>query len=124
MIRVLVVDDDTGMRDVLKRMLEGEGLQVALAANGKTGLAAFRAAPPDLAVVDIIMPEKEGLETIATMRREHPETRIIAISGGGRAHFMDFLQIARKLGADATLEKPFRKSEILDLVAHLLRTRP
>ena len=66
------------------------------------------------------MPGKAGIEVIATMKREHPEVKVLAISGGGRAHVMDFLAIARKVGADAALEKPFRKSDLLARVAELL----
>ncbi|OHC83901.1 MAG: hypothetical protein A3G73_06800, partial [Rhodospirillales bacterium RIFCSPLOWO2_12_FULL_67_15] len=93
---------------------------VAEAEDGDAALAAFRASPPALVITDIIMPGKEGIEVIATMKRERPEVKVLAISGGGRTHVMDFLAIARKAGADAALEKPFRKSDLLARVVELL----
>ena len=92
------------------------------AEDGAAALALFRVQPFNLVITDIIMPEMEGIEIITTMKREQPNIRILAMSGGGRARVMDFLAVAGKAGADATLEKPFRKSELLDRVAGLLGT--
>ena len=120
MTAILVVDDQKELRAVVRRVLTEVGYEVAEAEDGDAALAAFRASPPALVITDIVMPGKAGIEVIATMKREHPEVKVLAISGGGRAHVMDFLAIARKVGADAALEKPFRKSDLLARVAELL----
>jgi DNA-binding response OmpR family regulator len=111
-MRVLVIDDEATLRQTMRRMLESAGHTVMEAENGRVGLEVFRLQPADVVVTDIIMPQKEGIETIRDLRVIAPGVRIIAVSGGGRNQDMDFLRIARKLGADATLAKPFRK-EIL-----------
>lgn len=120
MSAILVVDDQKGIRDVLRKVLIEAGHDVAEAENGAAALALARGQAFNLIITDIIMPEMEGIETIATMKREQPNLKILAMSGGGRAKVMDFLAVARKTGADAILEKPFRKSELLDRVAELL----
>ena len=120
MSAILVIDDQKGLRDILRKVLAEAGHDVAEAEDGVAALALFRAGAFDLVITDIIMPEKEGIEIITTMRQERPSLRILAMSGGGRAHVMDFLAIAKKAGADAILEKPFRKAELLDRVAELL----
>ena len=120
MTAILVVDDQKELRTVLRRVLTEANYEVAEAEDGDAALAAFRASPPTLVITDIIMPGKEGIEVIATMKRERPEVKVLAISGGGRTHVMDFLAIARKAGADAALEKPFRKSDLLARVVELL----
>ena len=122
MSAILVVDDQKGIRDVLRKLLAEAGHDVAEAEDGAAALALFRVQPFNLVITDIIMPEMEGIEIITTMKREQPNIRILAMSGGGRARVMDFLAVAGKAGADATLEKPFRKSELLDRVAGLLGT--
>jgi DNA-binding response OmpR family regulator len=120
MTAILVVDDQKELRAVVRRVLTEAGHEVAEAEDGDAALAAFRANPPALVITDIIMPEKAGIEVIATMKRERPEVKVLAMSGGGRHRVMDFLAIAREAGADAALEKPFRKSELLARVAELI----
>ena len=120
MTAILVVDDQKELRAMMRRVLTAAGHEVAEAEDGDAALAAFRAHPPALVITDIIMPGKAGIEVIATMKRERPEVKVLAMSGGGRTHVMDFLAIAQKTGADATLEKPFRKSDLLARVAELL----
>ena len=80
----------------------------------------FRENPADLIITDIIMPEKEGIETIRTIKREFPSAKIIAISGGGRQGDGDYLETAEILGADCSLRKPFGQREILDAIHGLL----
>ena len=114
-MRVLLIDDEPALRQVIRRMLESAGHQVVEAQNGRTGLQTFQAAPFDAVVTDIIMPEQEGVETIAEMRKVNKSVRIVAISGGGIKR-LDVLGLARRLGADATLPKPFRKEDLLSCV--------
>jgi CheY-like chemotaxis protein len=120
MTSILVVDDQKELRTVVSRVLTEANYQVVEAEDGEAALAAFRANPPTLVITDIIMPGKAGIEVIATMKRERPDVKVLAMSGGGRTHVMDFLAIARKVGADAALEKPFRKSDLLARVAELV----
>ncbi len=121
---ILLVDDHKELRTVIGRVLTAAGHEVIEAEDGDAALAAFRARPPVLVVTDIVMPAKTGIEIIATMKRERPEVKILAVSGGGRTHVMDFLAIAKKTGADAALEKPFRKDDLLARVAELLGPPP
>ena len=120
MTRILVVDDDLQLREMLRQMLEQVGYEIIDAPNGKVALDLYRESPTDLIITDLIMPEKEGIETIIELRREFPDARIIAISGGGRFVTEDYLYIARKLGALHTLSKPFKRQDMLDAVADVL----
>lgn len=122
MVTVLIVDDEKGIRDVLRKLLEKLDYRVVTAADGDEGLETFRLECPDLVIIDIIMPNREGIETITLMKRENPDVKILAISGGGRAHAMDLLAVAPSAGADATLEKPFRAQELLARIDWLMGT--
>jgi len=90
------------------------------APDGKAGISAFREQGADLIISDIIMPEKEGLETVMELRRDFPEVKIIAISGGGFVNPDEYLHLAAKLGAQLTLAKPFERDELLAAVEKLL----
>ena len=120
MATILVIDDDVEVRRMMNRVLSQTGHVVHEAANGRLGIDACRIHRPSIVITDILMPEQEGIETIRTLRREWPETRIIAVSGGGYSHNMLFLDMARQLGADTALPKPFRAAELLDAVNQLL----
>lgn len=123
MAKILVIDDDALVRETIIQILEDRGYTVVSAEDGEHGLAAFRAEQPDLVITDIIMPEKEGIQTIAQMRGERPDTKIIAISGGGRIGNIDFLKIARHLGAMDILPKPFDPDELVSRVGRCLKGR-
>jgi CheY-like chemotaxis protein len=116
----LVIDDDDLVRDTIVRILERKGYQVLVAGDGARGLQIFRSERPDLVITDIIMPEKEGLETIREIRDEWPDTKIIAISGGARIGNMDFLDVAGKLGASEIIPKPFDPTDLVMLVSRCL----
>ncbi len=118
--RVLVVEDDEQMRSMLKKMLESEGYAVMEAPDGKVALWIFKEKKADLIITDIIMPEKEGRETIRELKQDFPDVRIIAISGGGQGDKGQSLDMAKKMGADATFAKPFNKEELLKSVKDLL----
>lgn len=120
MAKVLIIDDEEQMRGVIRQMLERAGHEVLEAEDGGRGMEVFRGSAVDLVITDILMPEKEGLETIMEMKREAPDTRIIAISGGGRAGTLNFLPAAEKLGASAILAKPFKGEELIKAVNDLL----
>lgn len=117
---ILVIDDEQLIRLQIRSALELEGFTVQEAANGIEGLARIAEATPDVVITDILMPDKEGIETILELRRTYPKIRIIAISGGGRTGNKDFLRTAKHLGADRTLAKPFGLAELLRLVREVL----
>ena len=120
MAHILIIEDDEQVRTMVRKMLERAGYETVEAPDGKVATGIYRRTPPDLIVTDIIMPEREGLEIITELRREHPNIKIIAISGGGRVSGVDYLDLAKKLGADRTLAKPFHQEELLDAVRTLL----
>lgn len=119
----LVVDDDPLVRDVVVRTLTSAGYRVHAAANGNEAVKIFGKTPCAIVVTDIVMPEKEGIETIIELKRLDPEVKILAISGGGRERGKEFLRYASRLGANAVLSKPFRKAELLEIVAGFAEER-
>jgi CheY-like chemotaxis protein len=120
MARILVIDDDDTVRLSVRLALEDADHLVEDAADGEKGVTMFRENPADLVVTDIFMPEKEGLETIDEIKRLRPETKIIAISGGGRMDPDDYLTIAKSVGADHSLLKPFDIVKLAEVVETLL----
>jgi CheY-like chemotaxis protein len=120
MAKVLVIDDDAAMRRLVVRALSAKGHEVAEAENGLDGLEAMERGKPAVMITDILMPKTEGIETISKAKERFPETKIIAISGGGMSRNLMFLDVARALGVDATLAKPFRPGELVDAVAKVL----
>ena len=121
MATILVIDDDAGMRRTLIRMLSGEHNMLE-AQDGSVGLVRFAEHAPDLVITDIVMQIKEGIETILELRRLAPNVRILAISGGGEVRKADYLDMAGKLGADATLSKPVLAADLRAAVNRLLST--
>ena len=117
MPKVLVVDDEAPIRRLIRRTLERDGYEVEEAEDGAVALRRYRAAPADLVILDIFMPEKEGLETL---RELGPEAKVIAISGGGRAGNLLPLRSAQTFGALRTLTKPFEPSALLASVSDVL----
>jgi DNA-binding response OmpR family regulator len=120
MARILVIDDDPQVREVLKQFLERAEYEVGVAPDGNAGLKLHRADPADLVITDIVMPEKEGLATIMEFRRHLPAVGIIAISGGGKIGPHDYLNTAKAMGAQKTFSKPFDLQELLAAVRELL----
>lgn len=115
MARVLVIDDDQLFVKLMVHALKQRGHEVEFALDGATGARTFAASHFDAVVCDIVMPEQEGVQTIRQMRSDRPDVAIVAISGGlnfSHATNIDVLEIAGKLGADATLKKPFQLSEL------------
>lgn len=124
MARILVIEDNPDVRALIADALETAGHSVAQAADGEAGLAAQRAAPADLVISDIIMPEKEGIETIRDLKLEFPALRIIAITGGdSRLSASNLLFTARTFGADTVLTKPFSADDLLKAVDASLAAR-
>jgi len=118
--KILVIEDDEQMCSMLKRVLENAGYTVIDAPDGKAGMKLYRENGADLVITDLIMPEKEGIETIRELKQDNPDVKIIAISGGGIIKSEDYLQIAERLGVQRTLAKPFKNEEILEAVNELI----
>jgi DNA-binding response OmpR family regulator len=122
MARILVIEDEEDIRGLYKRLLKQAGHEVIEAPDGDLGITLYRSEHPDLIITDIIMPGKEGIETIMELRRDFKNVKIIAISGGGQVMPGSVcLQLAEKLGASKTLAKPFSKQELLEAVAEVLQ---
>ncbi len=120
MPHVLIIDDEPQIRAMLRQMLERIGLTVSDAPDGKAALQLQQKNPADLIITDIIMPEKEGLETIIEMKRLCPGVKIIAMSGGGRNEPRDYLNLAKKLGAARTFAKPIAQNDLISAIRELL----
>lgn len=118
--RILIIDDEPTALRVLRKILEFEGYEVEEAANGKEGLELFRQRPCDLVITDMVMPIKDGLQTILDLRDEVPELPIVAVSGGGNISKERYLAVAGYLERVLTIAKPFSVESITDAVKQLL----
>ena len=117
---ILLVDDDQQFREYMREMLMDQNYDVIEAVNGEVGLEKFNASKPDLVITDIVMPEKEGIELILTLRNIDPSIPIIAVSGGNLGNADSYLNMAEKLGVNATLTKPFSMDDILSELSRLM----
>ena len=116
MPKILIIDDEEQIRKMLRAFLEGEDFHIFEAKNGNEGIKIFKDEMPEIVISDIIMPDKEGLETIMEINRMGMNTKIIAISGGGYVHSTSYLDLALKLGADFVLEKPFERVALMETI--------
>jgi DNA-binding response OmpR family regulator len=115
-MRVLICDDEEALLQFLGRVLRGAGHDVLEAHDGRETLQLLEGQPCDLVLIDIFMDGQEGIETILTLRQRWPTLTIIAMSGGGCHGDIDVLTDARMFGADHTLPKPFRPTDLLRVV--------
>ena len=120
MARVLVIEDEELVRISMAAVLRRAGHRVTTAVDGEDGLVRFRPGAFDLVITDIVMPRKEGIETLLALRRLEPMLRIIAMSGSGGPDQGFYLKAAIALGADATLQKPFSAAELRLIVEEAL----
>jgi CheY-like chemotaxis protein len=111
--RVLVIDDDRRARSIVERTLQRAGYHVLSAINGVEGMRLWRNTRPDLVITEIIMPEKDGIETMMEIRKLEPAAKVLAMTGYLQRGKVNFLEIVRSLGADGVLAKPFRADELL-----------
>ncbi len=118
--KILIIDDEPHILLMLKKMLEREGYEIDIASDGSEGLELFKNDPTDLVITDIIMPEKEGLETIREMKRMKADLKIIAMSGGGKISADNYLDTAKIFGASAVMQKPFTPKEMVATIKGLL----
>ena len=122
MARILIIDDDAQVREMLRQTLTREGYDVVGAPNGLEGVKLYREKPADLVITDLIMPEQEGIQTIIELRREFPDVKIIAISGGGRLDPEPYLEIAKGTGVQYTFTKPIDRQALLGAIRQLIKS--
>ena len=130
MAKILIVDDEEDVRIALQQVLERAGYDVTVAATGNEGLDLLKKERADLVITDVIMPGIDGITTARKIRERYRDTRIIVISGGGKAapdpyepdaiSTRSYLASASSAGADRTLTKPFDREELLRVVRSLL----
>lgn len=119
MVKILIIDDNRAVREATRLVLEGAGYQTLDAVSGLRIEDAIDNQKPDLVLTDMLMPDRDGVETILALRRRYPRLRIVAMSGGGPRGDLD-LGVAVKLGVSATLAKPFEPEALVALVAKVL----
>lgn len=124
MARILLIDDDDLVRDILRLMLENRGHTIIEARDGAEGLDLFRPAAPDLVITDLVMPRTGGLEVVQRLRELRPDLKIIAMSGGGRPGSGACLRAAQAAGASAVLTKPFMCADLEVMIRALLPASP
>ena len=123
MAHILVVDDEASIRTMLRSILERSGHQVSEAENGKDALEKYREAPADAVIVDVFMPEQDGVETMIRLRTEYPDVKVVALSGGGWTSKGVALEHMTDLGAVETIAKPFTAEEVVEVVERILGGR-
>ena len=122
MALILIIDDEPQIRSMLKLMLERDGYEVVEAADGIEGIRIYRQNPADLIITDLIMPNKDGIGMIIDLKKEFPDVKIIAMSGGGLNKPEGYLKGAKKLGAACTLTKPIDRNEMLGAIKDVLKS--
>ena len=120
---ILLIDDSSHERALIRKMLESGGHEVREASGGDEGLALFRASAPDLVICDLMMPLKDGFATVADIQSVAPEAKIVAMSGVWYGS-TDHAAMAKTLGLVAVIEKPFERARLLKLVADTLQPKP
>ena len=120
MAKVLLIEDDDGVRVSVSKILASAGHETVVAVNGLDGIDALIRSRFDLVITDLLMPIQEGIETIQRVRELDPSIPIIAISGAFSHDNFNGLDDARLIGADFAVEKPFRVETLLDAVADVL----
>ena len=114
---VLIADDDELVRESLEAALSRQGVRVGTAADGREALAYLEGQQPDSVILDLFMPDKDGLEILREIRALAPDIAVLIISGGGSDEkFLQYLEMAEKLGADAVIRKPFALDALLTLL--------
>ncbi len=111
--RVLVIDDDDYVRDLYRDALEEQDFAVETAENGKVGVEKYLAFTPNAVILDVLMPDQEGVETIRELRKLDTAAKVIAVSGGGKIQAKNYLDMMRHFGAVETFEKPVSMERLI-----------
>jgi len=120
MSRILVIDDNTTMREAVCEMLQQAGYDAISVENGRLAAQMHRDEPVDIIITDLFMPDTDGLEIIYQFRHEFPDVKIIAVSGGGSRGLVELLSVAKKMGAERALMKPFAWEDLLAAVEEMI----
>lgn len=120
MTKILVIDDDEFVNGMMVQFLSEVGYEVQGARDGNCALKLLGLEPFDLVITDIVMPEKEGIETIISIRNKSKTLPIIAISGGGKINPEQYLHMAQHFGADYIFQKPFDREHFLSAIQECL----
>ena len=121
MTKILIIDDEPQIQTMLTKLFREEGYEVEAASNGNQGLQMFKASSYDLVITDIIMPEKEGLETIRDLKKIDPSVKIIVMTGGSNKYNSEmYLELGVKFGAITAFEKPIRRNQLLKKVKEIM----
>ncbi len=123
---ILIIDDDQELCVMMETLFTKAGYAARTASDGQKGIELFKKEGADLIITDIFMPEKEGIELIRELRRDYPEVKIIAISGGGPETLhgipvLDVFSMAERIGASRVFEKPVDTGKLLAAVQELLQ---
>lgn len=124
MPRILVIDDEQLLRSTVVTILTRAGFSVEEASDGQAGITMFHKNPPDVVLTDIFMPNRDGIEIIKELKHSSPQTKIIAMTGGGHMRMMEIASAAKVLGADHVLDKPFDSESLLAAINAVLVTPP
>ena len=122
MASVLVIEDERNLRNIVCSILRQAGHDVVEVEDGCEVTEEILNQDLDLVITDILMPEKEGIQTIIELHRNNPQLKIIGMSGGGMDGPEHYLDMAKEFGADDTLQKPFSKEKLLKTVDAVLAT--
>lgn len=120
MARILICDDDEMMVRLFREVVTEAGHEAMTASNSRDGIELAEREKPDLIITDIFMPEEGGLEVIRAIKKSRPDTKIIAVSGFDMRQEVDVLEIAKKLGADETFQKPVHAQILSETIGYLL----
>ncbi len=114
--KVLVIDDDEQIRDLYRDAFEDRAFVVETAENGKVGVEKYRSFGPDAVILDVLMPDQEGVETIRELRSIDNQAKVIAVSGGGKIKAENYLKMMHHFGAVATFEKPVSMDQLIQSI--------
>lgn len=121
MAQILLIEDNDLLRDTIKKLLENKGYKIMVASDGEEGLKMFRSDPAEVVITDIIMPNKDGVETIFELYKYFPAVSVIAISGGGKAPAEDYLNSIKLLpNVKYIFKKPFANYDLLMAIKDLI----
>jgi DNA-binding NtrC family response regulator len=120
MARILIVDDDPDICFVLTRLLERHGHEASAVLNARKALDSLESSPFDIAIIDIIMPDMDGIELIMKIRLNYPQLKVIAISGGGVIPADEYLRMAKLLKVRRTFQKPIKAAELVAAIDELV----
>jgi YesN/AraC family two-component response regulator len=122
-MKIVIIDDDRLVRDTLLNYLDDDEFDAVGAVDGQKGLELVAQHNPDVVVTDILMPNKEGMETITELKKGYPDIGIVAISGQNWSGFTSYLDMASRLGAHAVLSKPFTRKDFIKTIRGVVEAK-